>query len=40
MILKQGGSLRPAIPDRRYAFDYLRPERKIIDLLIQTNTFR
>lgn len=32
-ILKPSGSLRLAIPDRRYTFDYLRPESRIYDVL-------
>jgi hypothetical protein len=32
-ILNQDGSLRLAIPDRRYSFDILRPETKIHDVL-------
>jgi SAM-dependent methyltransferase len=32
-ILKPSGSLRLAIPDRRYTFDYLRPESCIHDVL-------
>ena len=32
-VLKQGGSLRLAIPDRRYTFDYLRADSKIYDVL-------
>jgi SAM-dependent methyltransferase len=31
-ILKPGGSLRLAIPDRRYTFDYLRVESRIHDV--------
>lgn len=32
-ILKPGGSLRLAVPDRRYSFDYLRFETRIHDVL-------
>jgi SAM-dependent methyltransferase len=32
-ILKPGGSLRLAIPDRRYTFDYLRAETRLADVV-------
>jgi SAM-dependent methyltransferase len=32
-ILRPDGTLRLAIPDRRYSFDYLRPESRIHDVL-------
>jgi SAM-dependent methyltransferase len=32
-VLRPGGTLRLAVPDRRYTFDYLRPESRIYDVL-------
>ena len=32
-VLKQSGTLRLAVPDRRYSFDYLRNESRIQDVL-------
>jgi SAM-dependent methyltransferase len=32
-VLKKNGTLRLAVPDRRYTFDYLRPESRIYDVL-------
>jgi len=32
-VLRPGGTLRLAIPDRRFTFDYLRPESRIYDVL-------